>query len=333
MIPELNMQVSTLHEESVQPQYLDKNSDMNEMIRQLDDKMATFKKLEETGVKYNVWQEHLNTPTTNFDNIDDLREEVTSRHLLWHSLSEWQSLKDVYEKTLFVEINDKEIAEKADYYAKIANRLDKSLPSNPIQVALKEMVETFKGAMPIVTALRAPELTEAHWNDINNLIDGTINVEEEGFTLQSLINLDVVQYMEEIQAISNRAKGEAKLKDLLGKVQAEWKLQIFVTVPHKSEEGMCQLTAVEDLYQFLDDNMANVNSILGNRFAAIVRNEAESTKKELQKLDACLEEWMTLQRNWVYLENIFKGQEIKKALPQESESFNQVDKYFRTLMG
>ena len=132
MIPELNMQVSTLHEESVQPQYLDKNSDMNEMIRQLDDKMATFKKLEETGVKYNVWQEHLNTPTTNFDNIDDLREEVTSRHLLWHSLSEWQSLKDVYEKTLFVEINDKEIAEKADYYAKIANRLDKSLPANPI---------------------------------------------------------------------------------------------------------------------------------------------------------------------------------------------------------
>ena len=46
------------------------------------------------------------------------------------------------------------------------------------------MVETFKGAMPIVTALRAPELTESHWNDINNLIDGTINVEEEGFTLQ-----------------------------------------------------------------------------------------------------------------------------------------------------
>ena len=44
---------------------------------------------------------------------------------------------------------------------------------------------------------------------------------------------------------------------------------------------MCQLSGVDDLYQFLDDNMANVNSILGNRFAAIVRNDAESTKKEL----------------------------------------------------
>ena len=55
MIPELNLQVSQLHEESVQPQYLDKNSDMNEMIRQLDEKMAVFKKLEETGIKYNDW--------------------------------------------------------------------------------------------------------------------------------------------------------------------------------------------------------------------------------------------------------------------------------------
>ena len=33
MIPTLNMEVSQLHEEAVQPQYLDKNSDMNEMIR------------------------------------------------------------------------------------------------------------------------------------------------------------------------------------------------------------------------------------------------------------------------------------------------------------
>ena len=51
---------------------------------------------------------------------------------MWHSLSEWQTLKDVYEKTLFVEIDDAAIAAKADYYGKIANRLEKSLPSNPI---------------------------------------------------------------------------------------------------------------------------------------------------------------------------------------------------------
>ena len=106
MIPELNEQVHALTEECVLPQFLDKNSDMAEMIRQLDEKLAIFKKHEKTGLKYNEWQDQLSTPVTMFDNIDNLREEVTNRHLMWHSLSEWQTLKDIYEKTLFVDIDD-----------------------------------------------------------------------------------------------------------------------------------------------------------------------------------------------------------------------------------
>ena len=90
LIPELQDEVKNLTEESVLPQYLDKNSDMNEMIRQLDEKMIVFKRLEETGIKYNEWQEHLGTPTTMFDDIDQLRDEVVNRHLMWHSLKEWQ---------------------------------------------------------------------------------------------------------------------------------------------------------------------------------------------------------------------------------------------------
>jgi hypothetical protein len=35
----------------------------------------------------------------------------------------------------------------------------------------------------------------------------------------------------------------------------------------------------------------------------------------------------------MYLDNIFKGSEIKKALPDESKKFESVDKFFRnTLM-
>lgn len=54
-------------------------------------------------------------------------------------------------------------------------------------------MDTFKGAMPIVTALRNPYLLDKHWEDINELIDGELNIrEDEAFTLQNLIELDVV---------------------------------------------------------------------------------------------------------------------------------------------
>jgi len=49
------MEVDTLMEDSQLPQYLDKNSDMGEMIKQLDEKMAKFNEISETSVKYNGW--------------------------------------------------------------------------------------------------------------------------------------------------------------------------------------------------------------------------------------------------------------------------------------
>lgn len=44
------------------------------------------------------------------------------------------------------------------------------MPPNMIQVQLKEQVEQFKDAMPIVTALRNDKLEEIHMNQIKELI-------------------------------------------------------------------------------------------------------------------------------------------------------------------
>ena len=44
---------------------------------------------------------------------------------------------------------------------------------------------------------------------------------------------------------------------------------------------MVVLTEVDDVYTFLDENLANVNMILGNRYAGIVRTKAETVKAEL----------------------------------------------------
>jgi len=62
--------------------------------------------------------------------------------------------------------------------------------------------------MPIVTNLRNVNLTETHWEEIRNIVGPGLDIESEEFTLQSLIDLDVVQFQEEIVGISVRATGE-----------------------------------------------------------------------------------------------------------------------------
>lgn len=61
-------------EESLLPQYLDKNSDMNEMLKQLGEKMEKFEEMRETSEKYNGWEEELRTQPTIFSNIEELKE-------------------------------------------------------------------------------------------------------------------------------------------------------------------------------------------------------------------------------------------------------------------
>ena len=234
---------------------------------------------------------------------------------------------------LWNEINDEEIKKNAEHYSKIANRLLRSLPSNPIVDDLKYLVDTFKEAMPIVEACRNKNLTQDHWDSINDLIpNGKIDTEDETFTLQSLIDLDVNQYQDEIVAISRRATGEAKLRADLSKLDNAWKdLQIIVGI-YKERDGVFVLDGkgVEDLYAFLDENLANINMIRGNQYKAVVEKQAELLRKQLITMNTVIEEFVCLQRSWIHLENVFASVEIKRYLPQENSMFEKIDGFFKS---
>jgi len=66
--------------------------------------------------------------------------------------------------------------------------------------------------------------------------------------------------------------------------------------------------------------------ILGSRFVKPLREEAEVWKKNIMTLSDMVDEWYGVQRAWMYLENIFTAQDIKKAMPLETKAFENVDK-------
>lgn len=132
LIPQLNAEIDGLHEEATNPIYLSGEANMFDMLRQLDELEVRFKELETRSLKYNQWQEVLQTQPTVFDNLDGLREDLSLRCIMWRSLKEWEELIEKWIKTQFNNIQAKDIAAKADQYAKICMRLEKNLEDNPI---------------------------------------------------------------------------------------------------------------------------------------------------------------------------------------------------------
>lgn len=193
------------------------------ILNQLDSKMDLFKQYETTSERYNDWQIKLYVPQTSFENLDELRTQLTNRHLMWHSLAEWNVMQAEWMESQFGAIDADTIKKTAEKYSKICKRLEGTLEANPIQARLKELVETFDDAMPIVMALRNPDLKEHHWVEIRELIGADLDINEEGFTLQSLIDMNVVQFKDDIVAKGVEATGQAKLRNQLNELTEQWK--------------------------------------------------------------------------------------------------------------
>jgi len=108
-----------------------------------------------------------------------------------------------------------------------------------------------------------------------------------------------------------------------------WKGVQFTTKNYKEKDNFFILVDIDTLYQYLDEGLASINMILGNRFVKVMRPEAEKVKRELNILDEAVKQWVDVQRQWCYLENIFNGGgTIKTFMPEESKLFDQVNKVF-----
>lgn len=198
LIPDLIKNVGELKEAGVNPKYLDKNQDEREMLRDLTEKWEKYEEFEATAAKYNQWQEKLEIAVIPFTIVEELQEIIQFRKLLWKSKIEWRELTEKYKVQQFKSINDKEISKKCDEYSKYVGQLERQLDYNEIQVELKADVENYKGAMPVVLALKNDNLQVSHWEDIKQVTNKPDfdPMSRDDYTLENLLAENVVQFQE-----------------------------------------------------------------------------------------------------------------------------------------
>ena len=113
-IPKLRTEIATLTELTDNEDFLSNKVSMYDNLKVLDDLEATFKQLESTGNKYNNYQEVLGVPGTQFDDLEQVREQLQLRCLMWRSLRDWEESTEGWIKENFNTIDAKGISAKAE---------------------------------------------------------------------------------------------------------------------------------------------------------------------------------------------------------------------------
>jgi len=333
LIPDLEKSVNDLDFKVKDGKFLSKDIKEEDAIKELGEILIEFKKLEDLGNKYREYQRTLGMDESDFENLRNLKEDVDLRFLMWKSLKEWKELTKSWRDGKFKEIDTEQIISKSDYFTNIIKKSQKKLPPNPILDELRDIVYEFKDTMPVVIALRNKHLKEHHWKDIKEKIGQEFELDDD-FTLQDLIEMDVKKAMKEIQEISVQATQEAILEKQYEEIMQKWVTLDFVVVPYKSDKAkeLYVLTEMDDLFAQIDEFLANLNNILGSRYLKLLRPKTEELHKKLLYTQETIDDWLVCQKNWIYLENIFDSQDIKKKLANESQLFDNVDKTFRQHM-
>lgn len=89
------------------------------------------------------------------------------------------------------------------------------------------------------------------------------------------------------------------------------------------------LGPMEEIMQVLEDNSMNLQSMAASPFIGPFMGAVQKWEKALTLVSEIVDEWLVVQRKWLYLEGIFIDGDIRDQLPDEAKKFDDIDKAFR----
>ncbi|KAM7079135.1 dynein axonemal heavy chain 6 [Molossus nigricans] len=314
------------------PQILDISADQDKIKSTLHELQSVLDDLQKRAFQYKSYQKNFKVEVSKFEDLEEVSAEVKLKQLLWDSLSEWDQLQQEWFQSKFDFLNPEVLNSQVSKYTKFVNQLEKGLPPNNVVPQLKSKVEKMKEKLPVIIDLRNPTLKPRHWTAIEQTVDATLVDLETPLTLERLSELHVFDFAQEIQDISGQASGEAALETILKKVEDSWKTTEFVVLPHRDSKDVFILGGTDDIQVLLDDSTINIATIASSRYVGPLKTRVDEWQKQLALFNQTLEEWLSCQRNWLYLESIFNAPDIQRQLPAEAKMFLQVDKSWKEIM-
>ena len=267
--------------------------------------------------------------------LNDLENKFADRRKVWENTQKFDIQYNEWLNKNFKELDVEQIEKDMKAYENDCIQLRIKFQSiskggkDSVLESLTAKVGFISELRPIISSLGNKDLRERHMDKIFGLIG---QVTKKVFTLKELIADGIKEFKDQIAEISGTASGEAQIEEQLNGIRSKWAELSFVVNKYRDANDKFIVAQVDEVIQALDDNQLTIQTLLGTRFVAGIRSQVEEWQNKLALIADVIDEWLTCQRQWMYLENIFGAEDIQKQLPEEAAKFSQVDKFWRDLM-
>jgi dynein heavy chain len=153
-------------------------------------------------------------------------------------------------------------------------------------------------------------------------------------TLSKVFELELQNFEDQVNAICQEAKEEAKNEENLAKIESAWKVQNFEILPYKkgTELKGHAIKSPDEIRQLLEDNILILQSLNASKYVRAIKGKVAQWEKDLNTINDVIDAWMIVQRKWMYLESIFASDDIRMQLPEEAKKFMKTDAAYKKIM-
>jgi dynein heavy chain len=309
-------------------------SPLQETITELQGAAGRLGSLKTMCESYSQWSILFGSASEIKENkhLKDAQKAVDTRLALWKGLASWETKHNNWLTCPFGTLDVEELVRDVQQAVKGAYAADKVL-SDEVSGMYKARVVAFRAYSAVIADLGNKSMRERHWKRLYE--DRKIEPRTDngaGRTLAELVDMKVADVPDLCAEMSGIASGEAQLEAQLAKIETAWAITNFTTKNYREQRGVYILAGLDDIIMQLEDHQVTLQTMLGSRFIAGVREAVEMWDRRLGLLSETQDEWLTCQRQWMYLETIFSAEDIQRQLPVEAQKFFGVDRQWKDIM-
>jgi dynein heavy chain len=294
---------------------------------------AKFDELWRKFQTYSGGEELFGLPVTDYPNLQKIKKELNLLQKLYGLYNDVIDTVNGYYDIPWTDVDIEKINQELTDFQNKCRKLPKALKEWKAFEELKKTIDDFNETCPLLEMMANKSMKTRHWDRIATTTKHTFDIESENFLLRNIMEAPLLQFKEDIEDICIAAVKEKDIEAKLKQVVADWSVQSFQFGNFKTRgELLLKGQETSEIVALMEDSLMILGSLMSNRYNAPFKADIQKWVQKLSTTTEIIENWMTVQNLWVYLEAVFVGGDIAKQLPQEAKRFSNIDKSWVKIM-
>ncbi|KAK0165141.1 hypothetical protein PV328_003689 [Microctonus aethiopoides] len=266
------------------------------------------------------------------EELAKIDKDLIGIELVWQLTNEWNEAWERYKSEIFWKIDIEEMELTANQLFKKLTRLSKELKVKNWEIVeySRSHVDKFRRTLPLITDLKNPAMRDRHWDKVKTTTNLEFNEKSDEFTLESIANMQMQNYADEINDISTTASMELTIEVGLNNIATTWQ-SLQLEMSSYKERGIFRLQSVDEIFQTLEDHQVQLSAMKSTRFVEPFVKKVDQWERSLSTVGEVLEASLLIQRGYMYMDNIFHAEDIKIQLPKETDYFKELTNEWRNI--